>query len=99
MLNADLSARTHSVESGSMRTGRFWGLLTVRQVREVIHECPTTMHYGNISLSEVISIIASLLGGGPKVILTTVEPFALGVSWYRFLAESPELSSLLRGFA
>lgn len=33
-----------------------------------------------ISLSEVISVIAGLLGGGPEMILAVVEPFALGVA-------------------
>ena len=46
----------------------------------------------------MISIIESLLGGEPKVILT-LELFALGVSWYHFLTEGSELSSLLKGFA
>lgn len=69
------------------------------QVRKVIHECPITKHYGNVSLSGVIPVIESLLGGGPKVILATVEPFALGASWCHFLAESSELSSLLGVFA
>lgn len=79
MLNAGLAAPTCSCEPGKLSTGRF-GCCSLWGSREVIHECPTLKRYRNISLSEVISILAGLLRAGPKMMLMLVESFACGVA-------------------
>lgn len=50
------------------------------QPGEITHECPTVKCYRNTHLSEVTSVVAGLLGGGPKMMIVVVESFAFGVA-------------------
>lgn len=55
-------------------------LLSTEQPREIILECPPLKCCGNVSLSEVISVKAGLLGGGPKMMVLVAASFTFGAA-------------------